>query len=351
MNKLGHALILSIVSAALLTTADPTHAIVIRHDVEAAMYRALPKDYPAVVSFLWEAEEGVGDTTSLSGTLLDRHWVLTAAHGADEFDQKRLRIEVGGVIYEGVSFDAWHPHPCFDADESPMDVGLVYFANPPWPELETYPTLYRNQGELDKVIVFVGKGAPGNGLTGSLGDEPGGSLRSATNTVEVMDEALLGFTFHNPLERMVTMREGISGPGDSGGPALMCEMLMLDVNGRLACTGAQSIVGVSSHQLSDDEPYREGVYGVTERYARVSTHAAWIDATMATGHAGTCEATGWQAPTEETRLAADGPASGGGGCNGGPGPHTSLWGLLVGLLLMGRLRELLARPRRPTCQP
>jgi len=227
-----------------------------------------------------------------------------------------------------------------------MDVGLVYFANPPWPEMEAYPALYREGDELDKVLVFVGQGSPGDGLAG-IGDDPGGTLRSATNTVEYADEALIGFTFNHPLERLVTLREGISGPGDSGGPALMCEMLMLDVNGRLACSGQQTVLGVSSHQASDDVPFEEGVYGVTERYARVSTHAPWIDATMETGHAGSCLAGSW---VPETSSTADDAEAVGGGCSGGgeQGTPPLLW-LLIGFVLLCGRRE--GASRRATCRP
>ena len=61
-----------------------------------------------------------------------------------------------------------------------MDIGLVHFPTPPWPALETYPALHGSRDELGKVILFVGRGAPGDGQTGSDGDTPGGTMRHAT---------------------------------------------------------------------------------------------------------------------------------------------------------------------------
>ena len=165
MSKPERVGTVTLLASICLTFGVPTsEAIVIRHDVEAALYRAEPETFPSVLSFLWRPEAGVPETTSLSGTLLSHHWVLTAAHGAEEFEQTTLRIEVGGIVYDEVPFDAWHPHPCFDSADTPSDVGLVYFAAPPWPRLDAYPSLQRTPDELGKVIVFVGKGAPGDGL-------------------------------------------------------------------------------------------------------------------------------------------------------------------------------------------
>jgi len=58
--------------------------------------------------------------------------------------------------------------------------------------------------------------------------------------------------------------EGISGPGDSGGPALWFD------------NGQPYIVGVSSHQDYRDKDI-EGLYGSYEFYARVSDYFDWIN--------------------------------------------------------------------------
>ncbi|HBZ39023.1 MAG TPA: serine protease, partial [Balneola sp.] len=59
--------------------------------------------------------------------------------------------------------------------------------------------------------------------------------------------------------------EGISGPGDSGGPALWFD-------------GDQAyILGVSSHQNGRGMGKPEGVYDVYEFYTRVSEFTDWIE--------------------------------------------------------------------------
>ena len=155
-------------------------------------------------------------------------------------------------------------------------------------------------------------------------------MRHATNTINHVDDALIGFTFNAPKDDAVTMLEGISGDGDSGGPAFMCEELALDPGGLLSCTGQITLLGVSSFQFSEDEPYQQGVYGVFERYARISSHADWIETTMATGQAGMCE--GWASddPTKESTALE--------GCQGSHGaPPWLLAGL--GLLALGARRQ------------
>jgi hypothetical protein len=79
--------------------------------------------------------------------------------------------------------------------------------------------------------------------------------------VDRVDRRTLYFTFDGPDSENVTQLEGISGPGDSGGGAL------IERDGRVY------IAGVSCCQ---DHDGTEGLYGVTEIYPRVSFYAAWI---------------------------------------------------------------------------
>jgi secreted trypsin-like serine protease len=87
--------------------------------------------------------------------------------------------------------------------------------------------------------------------------------------------------FRKPDDPRTTPLEGISGPGDSGGPAF------ITVNGK------PCIAGVSSNQrieLSGPPPKDgspggngedvQGRYGVTEVYTRVSKYVSWIRQTM-----------------------------------------------------------------------
>jgi len=123
--------------------------------------------------------------------------------------------------------------------------------------------LYRGDDEIGREIIFVGNGRSGTGLTGPVSNDR--QWRAATNTVEKVTEHWIDFTFSAPPD--ATDLEGISGPGDSGGPAL------IERDGRLV------ILGVSSGNDGGGTGFCR--YGSTEYYARISTTRAWIERTMA----------------------------------------------------------------------
>lgn len=104
----------------------------------------------------------------------------------------------------------------------------------------------------------MGNGIFGNGRDGLSEDD--GKIRGATNTVIEATEISVAFLFDTP--ETATDMEGISGPGDSGGPAFveMKELLY--------------VVGVSAYQRSNG--FKEGHYGVTEYYTRVSSYLSWL---------------------------------------------------------------------------
>ena len=320
-----HLFALTLILGLVTGPPNSSHSIVIRHDLDRALYSAEGKQYPSVVTFLWPREEGEEKIASLSGTLIAHHWILSAAHGREEFEQETLRIEVGGITYEEVPFNLWLPHPCFPDQAEESDIGLVYVPNPPWPELASYPDLYEGRDELGMVLVFVGRGNSGDGRKGSAGEEPKSLFLNATNKVDYVDERLIGFTFEDPELSESTVLEGISGDGDSGGPAFMCEELSLDPLGRITCLGALKLLGVSSFQEELRPGSTIGVYGVKERYTRVSTHREWIETTMLRSEAGSCTEAQVKEEVIEGGLAS--------GCQGGDSPLRA-WHSLFALLLI-----------------
>ncbi len=112
----------------------------------------------------------------------------------------------------------------------------------------------------------VGAGMRGTGLTGPVEDD--GRIRGATNRIDEAAEAWLRFVFDAPDAENATDLEGISGPGDSGGPAL----LVID--------GTASIAGINSGQDDVATGGQPGRYGVSEYYTRVSSYIPWIEQTM-----------------------------------------------------------------------
>jgi hypothetical protein len=231
--------------------------IVVRHDRDDSAYVALGGQYErGLVQLNLEAP---GSPPDGHGTLIAPRWVLTAAHVAVEVEEGH-ELTVGSKKY-AVERAILHPEWSGGATS---DVGLIRLVT----SVDGVQPidLYRGTDEVGRTIVVVGRGDTGTGLTGPTGNDR--KLRGATNRISGANESLLWFEFNSPEDSLVTELEGISGPGDSGNPAF------LDLDGTLY------IVGVGSSQSTSATGGREGIYGVTEYYVRVSNYIGWIDATM-----------------------------------------------------------------------
>jgi hypothetical protein len=239
----------------------PSYAIVMRHDREEQVYIALAKKFPATVAF---HQANSGYALDGMGTLIHPRWVLTAGHIAAELTPGDV-AELGGKTYE---IEALIQHPGWKGvtswEDVQRDIALV--------RLRTAVTgikpasLYTGADEAGMTLTFVGMGRHGTGLTGPTTDDS--TMRAATNRVHTVEGTQLVFRFDAPGDPEVTTLEGISGDGDSGGPAY------------LERDGTIYVVGVSSAQDSRPAGKKLGRYGVLELYPRVSSFAPWIEATL-----------------------------------------------------------------------
>lgn len=240
----------------------PVTAIIMRHDKDSKEFERLAIAYSEPLVWI-RFQDSTGIVVS-EGTLVGDRWVLTAAHVVKEM-KPGATVSYAGKPYE---VEKVFEHPDWTGEfEALHDIALLRLRTAvadPKPA-----SLFRRDDERGKEIVVVGRGMVGTGLTGPKDDDQ--VLRAATNQITEVGPKYISFVFDRPDSELSTPLEGISGPGDSGGPALLME------NGRLF------VVGVSSAQ--DDEPTqgREGHYGVHEYYTRVSAFAGWIDATMKDG--------------------------------------------------------------------
>ena len=152
-------------------------------------------------------------------------------------------------------------HP--DWSEGPHDIALVRLTSasviPP-------VQVYAHTDEVGRVVTVAGSGDGGNGLTGPTGND--GLVRAATNRVDSASAYWLRWEFNAPEDPEATPLEGISGPGDSGGPAY------------LSRDDVTYVAGISSGQSTRATGGREGLYGVTEFYTRVSSYVSWIAAVI-----------------------------------------------------------------------
>jgi secreted trypsin-like serine protease len=243
--------------------------MIIRHDRADEDYRALGQRFIDLhVETRVPGRDGAtGPIGNGMGTLIAPTWVLTAAHVARTFAHGDPGNRSTGDHYVTISGSDYRVarvvlHPDYVRRPSRQtDIALIELADPA--RNHRYAELYRETDEVGQEVIFLGSGDVGTGQTGPTRRDR--RLRGATNRVDRAGPRTLYFTFDGPDSENVTQLEGISGPGDSGGGAL------IERDGRLY------IAGVSCCQ---DHGGNEGLYGVTEIYPRVSFYAAWIDRVM-----------------------------------------------------------------------
>jgi hypothetical protein len=191
-------------------------------------------------------------------TLVAPRWALTAAHVASGL-KPGARVRFGE--YEAtVARIILHPEGTAPRGQPPeVDLALLQF-EAEVPGVAPLP-IYRGDDEAGRTLLVVGYGDHGNaGQALARGD---GRRRAVTNEVSDAGPRRLFLRFDAPPAG--TAMEGVGGPGDSGGPAL------------LEAKGKSYLAGVSSASM-DGKP---GQYGVVDVYVRVGSYADWIDATIA----------------------------------------------------------------------
>ena len=240
------------------TSSGKPDPILTRHDKEQDEFYKIAERFEQYICHL--------NLPDCEGTIIADQWAISAAHCAvgimEKFRNGRkhfviindVEIEVDKVIM----FKEWENYH-LDLIAS-NDIALLHLKTKP---LNAIPAkLYVEEDEVDKLVYMVGGGDKGNGLLGVNGND--GKQRGATNRIESVSEEWLTWTFDHPdtQTKYLTEYEGISGPGDSGGPAFILK------------NGDVYLAGISSWQ--DQKEGDEGLYGVVENYTRVSQYIKWI---------------------------------------------------------------------------
>jgi len=269
MKKTNAIISLLFLSLVLVSFSDINNyrkdTMITRHDKDDAEFIELAKCFEKYMCHL--------NLPDCEGTIIADQWAITAAHCAvlivDKFEAGRKHfviindeeIEVDKVIM----YNEW-------SNDSPEvdiallnDIALVHLKTKPIDAMQA--KLYVNEDEVDKLIYMIGKGAKGDGLIGVNSIDR--KQRGCTNRIETANDKWLTWTFDHPntKTKYLTEYEGISGPGDSGGPAFIVKDDIV------------YLAGISSWQDTKDGP--EGLYGVVENYTRVSQYIHWINEEMA----------------------------------------------------------------------
>lgn len=245
----GSQLAGALIAIALMVAAvSPAHAMITRHDVDDDAYLQAEGAYHAVFD-VFEGRGGVA-------TLVAPQWALTVGHVGEDIPQGH-QVTIAGQSYT-VKQVVLHP----DWETRNLEMALVEL-NRPIDGVDPIP-LYNIGDEQGQIVTFVGRGDSGTGLTGPVSRDH--RLRAATNRIERVEGSMLVFRFDAPGDENVTPLEGISGPGDSGGPAF------------LETAGGLRLAGLSV--ASSGRP--KGRYGAWEFYTRISPEVKWVWDTTST---------------------------------------------------------------------
>lgn len=266
------------ISIGALLAGSAASAVVIRHDVPEARFRATADAFPQLADM-----PGVGH-----GVLIAPQWVVTAAH-AIQPDAAEIQIAgksraVAQVIlhpgYRAMPHDmVQRARATNDAAEAVQhlrrnhDIALIQLTQP---VMDVAPiAIYRGSSELGRTVQIFGKGATGTGLTGvAPGSPQRGTLRRAFNRISAVDAQWITYAFdHGSAAHRL---EGMSGSGDSGGPVLIRDGKRWMLAGLTSWQDGNTDLRVPSSR-----------YDQMTVSARLSYYASWIDGVLSQSAAAT----------------------------------------------------------------
>jgi chymotrypsin len=256
---------------ALFALSSTASAVVTRDDVDDAQYRVPASEFPALVDLPGEGH----------GVLIAPQWVVTAAHAVswqDGIDD----VHIDGIArkVERVVIHPGYRKPSQQQIDQVLatgdatllrvllassdDIALLELARPVTDV--AHVGFYAGDDELGRIVKFLGKGATGNGALGyDMHASHRTELRRAFNTITSADGRWFCYVFDAAPSALPL--EGISGGGDSGGPAL------IEVDGHWRLAGLASWGSAPG----DIRTLPLGLYGQVSCNVRLGHYRDWID--------------------------------------------------------------------------
>lgn len=187
-----------------------------------------------------------------SCVVIDKHFVLTAAHVVDNAGFVTVMGEDGKIhVIEEIVI-----HKNFNKEKlAGYDIALCYC--PSSIELGYYPPLYKEDNEVGRISCMSGYGFTGDFNKGVVLDKYDGKKRAGANFI---DKIQYGMLICSASEKKRTALEYLICSGDSGG-GLFIDKKLAGIN---SC-----IIGSDGNANSD--------YGDESGHTRISTHYNWIN--------------------------------------------------------------------------
>lgn len=193
-----------------------------------------------------------GELFSASAVVIDKRWILTAAHVVENADTCGIHYDNSIVIL----IDDIITHSDYKDSFSKGDISICHLKSNL--DLKFYPELYENNDEIGKTCSIVGYGGTGTFLTGVTSND--GKKRGGTNQIDaIYDDSMLVCSPSRSLTDGRTELEFIIAPGDSGGG--------LFINEKLA--GINSCVFAEKRSPNSK-------YGDEAGHTRISKYILWI---------------------------------------------------------------------------
>lgn len=266
-------------SVLLMALSLPVSAGIIRHDTPDSWYTDFAKDsaFSGVGLIAFDTAE---DSYTCSGTVINKSWVLTAAHCVDDAKSMAFYLpgDNGWRFYQAKT---WIAHENFSGANlfGGWDIGLMQIDT----EFDVTPAqLYRGSNEWLSPLASVGFGVTGNGYTGF--DHSDYQRRAGTNIIDDLwslegnGDQIIWADFDHPdnpsynlfeypdfsFDDLASVLEIMAAPGDSGGG------VFIEENGSVYLAGIHSFGG---------DYNGDGIWGYGDFYGstRVSSFLGWID--------------------------------------------------------------------------